>query len=184
MGHLILAALLSIWIVFETWVTLIHSIKQDKRETASKWIMFSTLNVGVFGGFIFEGARESFLESFSLIRYGGIAVIFAGFLLRIFAVRKLGKSFNIDPQTRPDQKLIQDGLYRYFRHPGYLADIIAFAGLALVFWNPITSLLVLFLPPVGILHRIRVEEKMLLKAFGSDYEAYCKKTSALFPWIY
>ena len=184
MGHVILAGLLGVWFVFETWLTLIHSTKQDKRETVSKWIMISTLNVGVFGGFFFEGARESFFASFSLVRYAGLITIFGGFILRVASVRKLGASFNIDPQTRPDQKLVQDGLYRYFRHPGYLADFIAFAGLALVFWNPISSLLVLLLPPIGILYRIRVEEKLLLEAFGSDYREYCKNTSALIPWIF
>ena len=184
MGHSILAVLLGMWFVFEIWLTLVHSFKHEERETFSKWVMFSTLNVSLFGGFIFEGPREAFLESFSLVRYAGLIVIFAGLILRVAAVRQLGASFNVDPQVLPGQKLVRVGLYRYLRHPGYLADLVAFAGLAIVFWNPLSSLLVLLLPTIGILYRIRVEEKILKDAFGPAYKAYRQETSALVPWIY
>jgi protein-S-isoprenylcysteine O-methyltransferase Ste14 len=184
LGHLLLAVLIGAWLCFETWLTTVHSRLDANRETTTKWVMSLSFFGGALGGFAFEPARAAFMEPFGAARFVGLLIIACGFALRVTAVRQLGDNFNVDPQVRPDQKLMRQGVYSVVRHPGYLADLLAYIGLAVVYLHPIPSLLVVVVPVTGLLYRIRIEEAMLDDAFGAAYQAYREETSALIPWIY
>ena len=114
----------------------------------------------------------------------GLFFILAGLLLRWIAIFQLRKYFTVNVSIREDHQLIQKGLYRYLRHPSYSGSMLSFLGLALVFNNWITFLIIFFPILFAFLYRISVEEAELLISFGENYLAYAHRTKKLIPGIY
>lgn len=114
----------------------------------------------------------------------GIALGGAGVILRIVAFRTLGTYYTRTLITVAGQGVVQRGPYRYIRHPGYLSALLIWVGAAAGsgFFLPPLIELVLLVPVY--MHRIRVEEKMLLKHFGSEYADYRVKSWRLVPFVF
>jgi protein-S-isoprenylcysteine O-methyltransferase Ste14 len=120
----------------------------------------------------------------SLWLYLGSAFILAGMIIRFIAIRTLGKFFTVDLAIHRDQNLIETGFYKYIRHPSYSGSLLSFAGFGLSL-NNWMSLIIIFVPIfITFIYRINIEEKLLLKQFGSAYENYKKRTKRLIPMIY
>lgn len=96
----------------------------------------------------------------------------------------LGTNWSITLEVRKQHQLITHGVYRLVRHPMYLALFIYSAGQALVVPNWLVG------PSYGVamvlLFALRVgpEERMLLEAFGKDYQAYMATTKRLVPCVW
>ena len=107
----------------------------------------------------------------------------SGLIVRWMAIITLGRFFTVDVAIRKDYALIQDGLYRYVRHPSYSGLLLAFFGLGLIYANWL-SLISLMAPLIlSINNRIAKEERALLAALGPAYAAYCARTKRLFPGL-
>ncbi|MBT3223298.1 MAG: hypothetical protein HN348_29850 [Proteobacteria bacterium] len=57
-------------------------------------------------------------------------------------------------------------------------------AIATAYWHPLSSTIAFVVPGLGAAYRISVEEKMLLKAYGSVYAEYCKNTVRLIPYLF
>jgi protein-S-isoprenylcysteine O-methyltransferase Ste14 len=110
----------------------------------------------------------------------GLTLITLGIGLRQYAVRTLGKYFTGEVSTQAGQALIQTGPYRWVRHPGYAGSLISLIGLGLALTNWL-SLCSLALVLLGLIYRIRVEERTLVEAFGPAYRQYMQRTKRLIP---
>lgn len=78
--------------------------------------------------------------------------------------------------------IVQDGLYRYIRHPMYAS--LLFLGWGAFFKNisPVSCGLVLFV--TGLLVIVaRVEERENIIFFGDEYEGYMQRSRMFIPWI-
>lgn len=88
--------------------------------------------------------------------------------LTIWALFYLRRSFSLTVEVRA---LVQEGPYRWIRHPMYLGEIMT-AG-SVCFWRFSHQNLVLFAVFVSIqLFRARVEEKKLAEYLGKDYQLF------------
>jgi protein-S-isoprenylcysteine O-methyltransferase len=114
----------------------------------------------------------------------GIAIMISGVVFRQYAISVLGKFFTATIQIKKDHELIQTGPYRYIRHPSYLGILIMAFGLGIAMANWISLLLCLVLPTIGLMQRIRFEEKELEQHFGKQYQDYKKNTRRVIPFIY
>ena len=96
----------------------------------------------------------------------------------------LGTNWSITLEVREKHQLITQGIYRYVRHPMYLALLLYSLGQAIVLPNWIAgpSYLIAF----GLLFAFRVhhEERMMLDQFGKDYESYMARTKRLIPGVW
>jgi protein-S-isoprenylcysteine O-methyltransferase Ste14 len=83
-------------------------------------------------------------------------------------------------EIRETHALVTNGVYAHARHPMYLAFFLQGIGAALVICNWFAGLCCL--GTIAILYAFRVnrEEEMMLTAFGSKYENYCRTTKRLF----
>lgn len=116
-----------------------------------------------------------------LIATGYILFILAVFI-RVNAMLTLRKNFSIAIETKQDGQLIQSGIYKYIRHPLYLATLIMVASSCLIF-NCLISWLFVGLTTWGIILRIQKEEQFLMDQFRG-YPDYCKSSRKLVPGIY
>jgi protein-S-isoprenylcysteine O-methyltransferase Ste14 len=127
-----------------------------------------------------------------------------GAIIRFQCYRELGRHFTFEVTILNNHKLITSGPYSYVRHPGYTGAYISLAGIAMwytaqgswlreseVYKMPLAWIV---LAPVvayfGLListlfRRISVEDEILKKTFGKEWDEWAKKVPArLFPGIY
>jgi protein-S-isoprenylcysteine O-methyltransferase Ste14 len=111
----------------------------------------------------------------------GLAILGGGIMF--WSVLNLGRQYSAEVTIQTDHRLVTTGLYVTIRHPRYLGLIILVLGSALVFrsWIGVAADIVLL---AALLWRISDEEKLLQREFGFQWEAYCRRTKRLLPWIW
>jgi protein-S-isoprenylcysteine O-methyltransferase Ste14 len=140
----------------------------------------------------FQPPRQPFLPPVAAL--SGIAgIVFAVVTVAIAAgsawviksaVSTLGKQWAMPARLVEGHQLITSGPYAYVRNPiytGMLGMLIA-TGLAMEHWIALIVAVVLFV--VGMVIRVRSEEKLLRAAFGAEFEEYAKRVPAVLPGIY
>jgi protein-S-isoprenylcysteine O-methyltransferase Ste14 len=106
-------------------------------------------------------------------------LLLCGNAMAVYVVTHLGRSFGIMPEARG---MVTSGLYRYIRHPLYLAEMIASIGTVIQFLSVWTAL-ILAVQIAFQLRQMRNEEIVLLETFP-EYAAYKKQTAGIIPGIY
>ncbi len=140
----------------------------------------------------FHPPRTAFLPPVAALS-GVRGIIFAVFTIGLAAgsgwllesaVRTLGKQWALPARLVEGHKLITVGPYAYVRNPiytGMLGMLIA-TGLAMEHWIATVAAIVVF--AVGMVIRVRSEEKLLRAAFGKEFEDYARRVPAIVPGIY
>jgi protein-S-isoprenylcysteine O-methyltransferase Ste14 len=113
----------------------------------------------------------------------GVGMILSGTIIRVVAVATLRKNFSGRLRIREGHTLVRNGIYRWIRHPAYLGLILIFLSIP-VFLSSILGFLVMLLIVPLLLHRIRLEEGMLIERFVAEYEEYRKNAEKLIPFLY
>ena len=114
----------------------------------------------------------------------GLILMAVGIFIRQWAVFTLGRFFTADVRVHPDQTVVERGPYRWVRHPSYSGRLIFFVCLGLALSNWLSLLVLAVLPAVGLLIRIRSEERALFAALGEDYRRFAATHRRLFPGIW
>ena len=70
------------------------------------------------------------------------------------------------------------GPYRVIRHPAYTGNLVVATGLGLALCNWLSLAVLVVVPLLGHLPRIRVEEAELERGLGKEYVVYEASTSA------
>lgn len=93
------------------------------------------------------------------------AILFIIFIctqgLRYWAIFTLGKRWCTKILVLKVTELIQKGPYKYFKHPNYIAVILEFAAIPLLFSCYFTTIIFSTLNLIAIRRRIRIEEQAL-----------------------
>ena len=114
-----------------------------------------------------------------------VALLFLGAGLRYWSMRVLGRFFTRTLRVAQGHELVQLGPYRLIRHPGYLANLLAYASATtLIARSGLFGAAVLVALGLAYVYRIYHEERMLLTTFGESYREYQARTSRLVPWVY
>jgi protein-S-isoprenylcysteine O-methyltransferase Ste14 len=113
----------------------------------------------------------------------GLVMIVAGIIIRFVAIATLKKNFSGALRIRDDHTLVKTGIYKRLRHPAYLGAILIFIGIPVMISSPLGLLVMLLLVPY-LLHRIRLEEGMMIERFGKEYEDYMRSSKRLIPYVY
>jgi protein-S-isoprenylcysteine O-methyltransferase Ste14 len=114
----------------------------------------------------------------------GIILIVTGVAFRWYAVRILGKYFSMRLAIQPGQTVVQDGPYRWIRHPSYTGALITLLGLSLILDNWLSLVSILVAGFIGYSYRVMIEERTLLAALGDPYLEYMKHTKRFIPFVY
>jgi protein-S-isoprenylcysteine O-methyltransferase Ste14 len=96
----------------------------------------------------------------------------------------LGTNWSITLEVRERHQLVTHGVYRWVRHPMYLALLIYSLGQALVLPNWLAGASYGVAMVLLIALRMGPEERMMLEEFGKDYEAYMATTKRLIPSVW
>ncbi len=183
------------WIAFYLWIAsefgiAIRTKKTRKnvsastRDKGSLWVILIGIWVGSFVAFQFHFFHWGWLGSGKVISDIGIILMMFGVFFRLWAIRTLGRHFNLAVAVDAEQTIVQTGTYKYIRHPSYTGSFFTLLGLGLALnsWLAVVLLLGIFGITYG--YRIRVEEKALSEHFKNDYDAYKKCTWRILPFIW
>lgn len=107
------------------------------------------------------------------------ALLLLGHALSLVVILRLGRSFSIMAEAR---QLVTTGIYRFVRHPLYLAEEVAILGIFIQYASVSTTLL-LAAQIAFQFRRMRHEEAIMAAAFP-EYGAYRLQTARLIPSIY
>ena len=109
----------------------------------------------------------------------GLTIFALGSALRAWAVAAAGEAFQTHIVVSPKQRLVTTGPYAWLRHPAYLATILSYAGIAMIFHSALGAgvLLVLVIPTLIV--RVFKEEQVLAAHFGEGWQQYTGKTTSM-----
>jgi protein-S-isoprenylcysteine O-methyltransferase Ste14 len=113
----------------------------------------------------------------------GLAAMVAGLWFFWRSHVDLGLNWSVTLETRKGHEIVKHGLYRYIRHPMYLAIWLFSFGQALLLDNWLAGWSVVFAFALMYCMRTPQEEEMMLDRFGDAYKDYMAETGRLFPRI-
>jgi protein-S-isoprenylcysteine O-methyltransferase Ste14 len=184
---LIFQIVLTLWILSEiVGGTLIPYIRRggtvlNRKDRGSGLFIFFIIFLSIITAILFAGAGIAMLPSWFF--YPGIIVMILGIIFRQWSIAVLGRFFSGTVSTQEGQKVVENGPYKYIRHPSYTGALLILIGigLALQSWGAVITLVFLFSLAYG--YRIHIEEKVLIKELGDPYVEYKKRTKRIIPYI-
>lgn len=142
--------------------------------------VFVTIQFALIGAIILLRAPEHLLLNIDW-RLPGLLLFVVGFVLGTTAVIQMKRNITAFPTPKADAVLLQNGLYRYVRHPMYTALFLAAVGFS--FWHADPWKFGISLLLLGLFEvKSRYEENMLSKVFPG-YLDYKNKTGKFFPLL-
>jgi protein-S-isoprenylcysteine O-methyltransferase Ste14 len=117
-----------------------------------------------------------------LLLWLGYGIFILGAVIALIAAMNLGKNLTPLPRPKENAVLIQDGLYRFVRHPIYFGVIMLCLGWGLIQQSTLVWLYVVIIA-VFFDIKSRKEEQWLIERF-SAYVDYQGRVRKLIPWIY
>ncbi len=180
-----------------TWLTLLtywfisgfRTKKVRTQESRIKrflqyWLplMLATLLLGPGEWYGHTLIRENFVPHNNLVGLIGLSFCVTGAFIACWSRYKLGKNWSMSIQGKDGHELIQDGLYKFIRHPIYTGLLLLFIGNTLIVgdYRGIIAVLIVF---ISFWFKIIKEEKLLTGIFGKQYTDYQKRTKALIPLV-
>jgi protein-S-isoprenylcysteine O-methyltransferase Ste14 len=171
------------WLVLGFWVLKIAVVgafwwfiiaRPESRRRAREPVAFAACAAAILGAVALQGPTQS-TSTPLLVAGEALALLSCAWMLA--SVLTLGRCFGVLPEARG---LVTRGPYRLVRHPVYLGELGACAGLVLgapTARNLVAAAVLL----AGQLVRMRLEEDALTREFP-QYAAYAARTRRILPW--
>jgi protein-S-isoprenylcysteine O-methyltransferase Ste14 len=185
-----LIIIISFSILYGLFEIFMSKRQKNKREISksgdkrSIWVLTFSISIGYWLSFIIASTKIGRIYHWDLLFTIGFILIFIGLILRLKSILTLKQQFTYTVTKIENHELIESGLYKYIRHPGYLGQLIIFLGISTSLSNWISVLLMIIPVSLGYIYRIKVEEKFMIENMGSKYIDYQKRTKKLIPKIF
>lgn len=156
----------------------------NKGDKGSIWILMLLIGIGYFLAFSFGATKFGRIYHWDALFIAGATMVIIGLTIRIISILTLKQHFTYTVTELENHELIETGLYKNIRHPGYLGQLLIFAGTAISMSNWLSVLFMMIPVSFAYINRIRVEERFMIKQIGQKYIDYQKRTKKLIPAIY
>jgi protein-S-isoprenylcysteine O-methyltransferase Ste14 len=170
---------------------IIMSMRQRHKRSIVKsgdrlsiWILFISISAGYWFSFIIGATRIGRIYHWNTFFAIGSILIIIGLIIRVTSIVTLKQQFTYTVTKIENHELIEKGLYKSIRHPGYLGQLIIFTGISTLLSNWLSIVLMIIPVLLGYIYRIRVEEKFMSEQMGEKYLDYQNRTKRLIPMIY
>ena len=173
------------WLVAELRQSTNRRAEATVADRGSRPIMRVTMIIGVIAAVVAAKAVPgAAIHNRSAAAWAGLILVWCGVALRLWSFHTLGRYFTFTVQTSDDQPVITQGPYRWIRHPSYAGVMLAVAGIGLFVGNWLSLLVLVLAAGVGVVHRIRIEERALVADLGDRYRDYAASHKRLVPYLW
>ena len=153
-------------------------------DKGSIWFLIILIGVGYFLSFCIGATRIGRIYHWDTFFVIGAILVLVGLIIRINSILTLKQHFTYTVTQIENHALIEAGLYKNIRHPGYLGQLFIFIGISTSLSNWLSILFMIIPVLTGFIYRIRVEERFMVEQMGEKYQDYQKRTKRLIPLIY
>jgi protein-S-isoprenylcysteine O-methyltransferase Ste14 len=153
-------------------------------DKGSVWLIVISISIGYWLSFIIGATRIGRIYHWDTFFVIGAILIIIGLIIRISSIMTLKQQFTYTVTKIEDHELIEKGLYKWIRHPGYLGQLIIFTGISASLSNWLSIVLMIIPVLSGYIYRIIVEERFMIEQMGEKYRNYQARTKRLIPGIY
>jgi protein-S-isoprenylcysteine O-methyltransferase Ste14 len=154
------------------------------RDKGSLWLLYSLITIGYILSFSIGSTKIGRIFYWNTFFAIGAALVVIGVIIRIWSILTLKQYFTYSVAKVENHQLIETGLYKSIRHPGYLGQLMIFIGISTSLSNWLSILLMMIPICIGYAYRINVEERFMIEQLGENYLDYQKRTKRLIPLIY
>jgi protein-S-isoprenylcysteine O-methyltransferase Ste14 len=153
-------------------------------DKGSLWLLYILITIGYIFSFSIGATKIGRINHWDTFFAIGFILIAIGLVIRIQSILTLRKQFTYSVAKIENHQLIERGLYKWIRHPGYLGQLIIFTGIPVSFSNWVAVILMMTPVLIGYIYRINVEERFMTEQMGQKYIDYQKRTNRLIPMIW
>jgi protein-S-isoprenylcysteine O-methyltransferase Ste14 len=170
--------------VFMNWRQRSPGKMISSGDKGSLWWLYGLITVGYTLSFLIGATRIGRIYYWNTFFAIGMALVVIGFAIRIHSLLTLKQYFTYSVAKVENHEIIETGLYKAIRHPGYLGQLMIFLGISISLSNWLSILAMMIPIAIGYGYRIKVEERFMLEQLGEDYLNYQKRTKRIIPIIY
>lgn len=160
---------------------------KSEFDSSNNTLLFSVSYI-LMGLAIFLFIKDPFFHEFNQYRILSISIgslfITIGLILRVKAIKTLGKHFTANLVLQENHQLITHGVFNKMRHPSYTGAVLIMISPPILYQQKYLFAVTFILIILVYIHRIKLEEKMLLSKFPEDYKDYKTRSYALLPFIW
>jgi protein-S-isoprenylcysteine O-methyltransferase Ste14 len=157
-----------------------------RSDRGTLLVVVATVYGGIGGGFALAAnvGAAAIRDARWPLFVAGVVLMAAGVVLRQWSVALLGRFFTTDVRLHEGQTVVDTGPYRRLRHPSYTGMLLTFLGSGLALGNWAALLALVVLPAIGLVVRIRSEERVLLAGLGEPYRRFAASRKRLIPGVW
>jgi protein-S-isoprenylcysteine O-methyltransferase Ste14 len=170
---------ISLWLLASVW-----SARTVARETSGSRLAYTVLMAA--GSALVFFPRERFRSAIlapARVAWIGVALTAIGLAFTVWARARIGRFWSGTVTLKQGHELIRTGPYAVTRHPIYTGLLLALVGTTLARAS-VAAVLGFALLTVGIVIKVRLEERLLLGHFGDAYREYRSRVPALIPRLW
>lgn len=154
------------------------------NDKGSLWLLYGLITLGYALSFAIGATKIGRIYYWNTLFVIGMVTFVIGFLIRIHSILTLKQFFTYSVAKVENHKIIEAGLYKFIRHPGYLGQLIIFLGISISISNWFSILFMMIPVFIGYLYRIRIEEKFMSEQLKEEYLIYQERTKKIIPLLY
>ena len=178
-----------LWGIFGSyWLYYSVGNKDDAyklKSTTRMLVWFSLVVILLFGRLSLPVKNILDIEVLYKSNLSGITgdlICGLGVIISIWSRKIIGTNWSSVVTLKKDHELVQNGPYKYIRHPIYTGMILALIGTAIVLGN-LKALIIIIVIVAGLIKK-SIDEEKLLTANLAEYSEYKKRTKRLIPFVF
>jgi protein-S-isoprenylcysteine O-methyltransferase len=172
---------------FEVFMNLRQRGKSTVTASGDKGslcLLYILITVGYALSFSIGATKTGRMNHWDAFFAVGVVLALTGLMIRVGSILTLRQYFMYSVARAENHKLVETGLYKFIRHPGYLGQLMIFAGIAISLANWLAVLCMMIPVTLGYIYRIKVEEGFMVEQMGESYLNYQRRTKRIIPLIY
>jgi protein-S-isoprenylcysteine O-methyltransferase Ste14 len=184
---IIIIAVSYVYGFFEVFMNFRQKKKNQGAKVSDKnslWLLYGLITAGYFLSFTIGITKIGRIQPWNTYFAVGMGLFAAGLMIRLLSIAALKRYFTYSVATVQEHKIVDTGMYKHIRHPGYLGQLIIFLGISMSISNWLSILAMMIPVAIGYGYRIAVEEKFMAQQFGGEYLDYQRRTKKLIPFVY
>jgi len=177
---------LAVWALVEVGVRVRETVQgkgRSSRDRGTRVLIAMTLGAAIVAALVARSLVAE-LRMPAPLRMAGVAVMWVGLALRVWAIAALGGDFRTSVEVEPGQAVVSSGPYRWIRHPSYAGLLLLVAGFGAALGNWLSLAACVVVPLPAIVWRIHVEEAELNRVLGTAYRTYQADRARLIPRLW